>query len=94
MYHSKHNPLRKVKYKNDTVYTATTVEQRRLQKAILRYHDEKLWSLLREALIKMKRTELLGDGDKALIPNDKRNSKTTQHNKTRNKNHRHTFKGR
>ncbi len=94
MYHSRQNPLKKVKYKNTAVYTARTIEQRRLQKAILRYHDEKQWPLIETALIKMKRNDLLGSGDKALIPDVKKQSKSTHLNKTRNKKHKHRFKGR
>jgi hypothetical protein len=47
------------------------IEQRRLQKAFLRYHDEKNWPILREALIKMGRSDLIGDGLDCLIPPEK-----------------------
>ena len=70
MYHSRHNPLKKVGYKNDGVYTARTPEQRRLQKSILRYHNEEQWPELRIALKEMGRADLIGDHDKALIPNE------------------------
>ena len=68
MYHSKHNPLKKVKYKNKAVHTARSIEQRRLQKSILRYHSEDQWDTLRETFEKMGRKDLIGDGRNALVP--------------------------
>jgi hypothetical protein len=41
---------------------------RRLHKAFLRYHDPENWPLLREALQKMGRADLIGNGKKHLIP--------------------------
>lgn len=69
MYHSGRNPLKKLKYKRgEKVYVAKNLDQRRLQKSFLRYHDEKNWPYLRESLIKMNRSELIGDGPNQLIP--------------------------
>jgi hypothetical protein len=42
--------------------------QRRLHKAFLRYHDPENWPLLREALQRMGRADLIGNGKKHLIP--------------------------
>jgi len=70
MYHSRHNPLQKVKYKNKGVYTARTIEQRRLQKSILRYHNEEQWPQLRTALMEMGRQDLIGDGKNSLVPSE------------------------
>ena len=71
MYHSGRNPLKKLKYKRgEKVYTAKDLDQRRLQKSFLRYHDEKNWPYLRESLRKMNRAELIGDGPNQLIPAD------------------------
>ena len=36
---------------------------------LFRYHDANNWPLLREALKKMGRTDLIGNGKKHLIPN-------------------------
>ena len=41
---------------------------RRLHKAFIRYHDPKNWPMLREALQRMGRTDLIGDSKKHLIP--------------------------
>jgi hypothetical protein len=43
---------------------------RRLHKAFLRYHDPANWPLLREALHRMGRADLIGDGPEHLIPSD------------------------
>jgi hypothetical protein len=41
---------------------------RRLHKAFLRYHDPDNWPLLREALRRMGRADLIGNGRHQLIP--------------------------
>ncbi|MBT9531680.1 MAG: YgiQ family radical SAM protein, partial [Pseudomonas sp.] len=68
MYHSGKNPLRKVTYKSDGVAIVKSEAQRRLHKAFLRYHDPKGWPMLREALIRMGRADLIGPGKNQLIP--------------------------
>ncbi|MDT8428435.1 MAG: YgiQ family radical SAM protein [Pseudomonadales bacterium] len=76
MYYSGKNPLKKVTYKSETVSVCKDITQRRLQKAFLRYHDEKNWPLLRTALKSMGREDLIGDGPRHLVPaatNPKRN---------------------
>ena len=68
MYYSGRNPLEKVRYKSEKLNVVKDIDQRRLQKAFLRYHDEKNWPLLREALQSMGRKDLIGNGPKQLIP--------------------------
>ncbi|MFG3692115.1 YgiQ family radical SAM protein [Stutzerimonas stutzeri] len=68
MFHTGKNPLRKVTYKSEGVTVVKSEEQRRLHKAFLRYHDPKGWPLLREALIRMGRADLIGSGKHQLIP--------------------------
>lgn len=70
MYHSGRNPLRKLSYKksSERVETVKGERQRRLHKAFLRWHDPENWPLLREALTAMGRADLIGDGDRQLIP--------------------------
>ncbi|MDM8348491.1 YgiQ family radical SAM protein [Pseudomonas sp. sp1636] len=68
MYHSGKNPLRKITYKSDGVAIVKSEAQRRLHKAFLRYHDPKGWPLLREALERMGRSDLIGPGKHQLIP--------------------------
>ncbi len=68
MYHSGKNTLKKVSRKADDMAIPKSIKQRRLHKAFLRYHDPKNWPLLREALGKMGRADLIGNGKKHLIP--------------------------
>ncbi len=68
MYHSERDPLHRMSYKSDKIYIPRDLNQRRLQKAFLRYHDPKNWPLLRQALKDMGRSDLIGSGPKALIP--------------------------
>ncbi|MFT6432937.1 MAG: putative radical SAM protein YgiQ [Candidatus Azotimanducaceae bacterium] len=68
MYHSGKNPLRRVRENSEDVTTAIGGRQRRLYKAFLRYHDPDNWPMLREALKKMGRKDLIGNGKMHLIP--------------------------
>ena len=68
MYHSNKDTLRKVSYKAADMSVPKGMKQRRLHKAFLRYHDPKNWPLLREALNKMGRADLIGNGKRHLIP--------------------------
>ena len=68
MYHSGKNPLRKVTYKSDEVLPVKDPKQRKLHKALLRYHDPNNWEMLRKALRKMGRADLIGDSSRHLIP--------------------------
>jgi uncharacterized radical SAM protein YgiQ len=84
MYHSEKNPLKKVRYKSEKVFIPKELEQRRLQKAFLRYHDPKNWDVIREALKAMNKSELIGDGKNQLVPAAE-NSRKTNYNKNRSK---------
>ena len=79
MYYTGKNPLRKVTYKSEPVESVKDPEQRKLHKAFLRYHDSKDWPLLREALKRMGRADLIGDSDKHLIPKDQPKSTDDYH---------------
>ncbi|MBI3899795.1 MAG: YgiQ family radical SAM protein [Gammaproteobacteria bacterium] len=68
MYHSGKNPLRKVTRDSEGVFIAKGLKQRRLHKAFLRYHDPNNWPLLRDALRRMGRADLIGNSKQHLIP--------------------------
>ncbi len=68
MYYSERNPLKKLSYKSEKVLTAKGERVRRLHKALLRYHDPKNWPLIRELLKEKGRYDLIGDGEKQLVP--------------------------
>ncbi|CAO3405160.1 YgiQ family radical SAM protein [Azospirillum palustre] len=69
MYHSERNPLRPVRrVGSEIVSSAKGLKQRRLHKAFLRYHDPENWPILREALKRLGREDLIGPGEEHLIP--------------------------
>jgi uncharacterized radical SAM protein YgiQ len=71
MYYSGRNPLKKLHYKSARINVPKNIEQRRLQKAFLRYHDPDNWPMLRKALQAMGRADLIGNTDRHLIPAEK-----------------------
>ncbi|MBC7756636.1 MAG: YgiQ family radical SAM protein [Bdellovibrio sp.] len=68
MYHSGKNPLRKVTADSESVAVPKSGTQRKLHKAFIRYHDPANWPMLREALKKMGRADLIGNSKKHLVP--------------------------
>jgi len=68
MYYTGKNPLRKVTQQSEQVYVPKGARQRRLHKAFLRYHDANNWPLLRDALKRMGRADLIGNGKRHLVP--------------------------
>lgn len=72
MYHSGRNPLRPLTREPDAEEVAVPkgLKIRRLHKAFLRYHDPDNWPELRKALQRMGREDLIGNGERHLIPRD------------------------
>jgi uncharacterized radical SAM protein YgiQ len=68
MYHTRKNPLHKVSADSEVVETARSGKIRRVHKAFLRYYDPENWPILREALGSMGRGDLIGYGERHLIP--------------------------
>ncbi len=68
MWHSGKNPLHKVTRDSEQVYVPKSPAQRRLHKALLRWHDANNWPLIREALRRMGRADLIGSGKRHLVP--------------------------
>ena len=67
MYHTGLSPLRSLKARQP-VHVVKSLAQRRLHKAFLRYHDPENWPMLREALHRMGRADLIGSGKHQLVP--------------------------
>lgn len=67
MYYTGKNPLAKVDYKSEDVYVARGERQRRLHKALLRYHAPENAPLLREALTEMGLQRLIGNRADCLV---------------------------
>ena len=68
MYHSGKNPLKRVRRSGGDVHVPKGLKVRRLHKAFLRYHDPENWPVLREALRRMGRADLIGSGKQQLVP--------------------------
>ncbi|WP_428266528.1 YgiQ family radical SAM protein, partial [Haliangium sp.] len=68
MYHSGSNPLRGVRRGSGRVFVAKGAQARRLHKAFLRWHDPANWPLLRAALRRMGRADLIGSRPEQLVP--------------------------
>lgn len=69
MYHSDRNPLRPIRREgSEEVFSAKGLKQRRLHKAFLRYHDPENWPVLRDALKRMGREDLIGPAEHQLVP--------------------------
>jgi len=81
MYRSGKNPLRKVTRSSEDVPIPKGLKVRRLHKAFLRYHDPDNWPMLRAALKRMGRADLIGPGKRCLIP-DWQPAPGTTRNKT------------
>ncbi len=68
MYHSGKNPLHRVTRDSEEVPIPKGLKVRRLHKAFLRYHDANNWPVLRAALKRMGREDLIGNGKQHLVP--------------------------
>jgi uncharacterized radical SAM protein YgiQ len=68
MYHSGKNPLKRITRAGEEVQIPKGLKVRRLHKAFLRYHDANNWPVLREALRRMGRADLIGNGKHQLVP--------------------------
>jgi uncharacterized radical SAM protein YgiQ len=62
MYHTGYDP-----YTEKPVYVPKSVEERRMQRALLQYKDHDNYDLVKNALIKAGRKDLIGFGPKCLI---------------------------
>ncbi|CFQ53858.1 YgiQ family radical SAM protein [Yersinia alsatica] len=68
MYYTGKNPLGKVDYKSEDVVVPKGDRQRRLHKALLRYHDPANWPMIRAALEDMGLQHLIGSRRECLVP--------------------------
>lgn len=75
IYHTELNSLKNLKGNTETVPVAKGERQRRLHKALLRYHDPAGWPMIREALQKMGLGKLIGKGKGCLVPEETRDEK-------------------
>jgi uncharacterized radical SAM protein YgiQ len=90
LYHTELNSLRNITSKNlakesGKISVPKGTIQRRLHKAILRYHDPLNWPIIREALTKLGLTKLIGSTPNCLVPRETRGEKVAQHYKKNGK---------
>ncbi|XQW86359.1 YgiQ family radical SAM protein [Thalassotalea piscium] len=86
LYHTEINSLKNVKKTSDTVFVPKGTIQRRLHKAILRYHDPANWPLLRETFTKMGLgRKLIGSKPGCLVPHETRAETSQIHYKKNGK---------
>lgn len=65
---------------NEKVYVARDYHEKQLQRALLQYKNPRNYELVYEALVKAKRTDLIGYGEKCLIkPKNKSNVFKSKH---------------
>jgi len=91
LYHTELNSLRNITSKNlakedGKVTVPKGTIQRRLHKAILRYHDAHNWPEIRAALTKMGLSKLIGSAPNCLVPRETRNEQQNARNKQSNQN--------
>ncbi len=85
IYHTEIDTLNKIRKDGEAVPVPKGTIQRRLHKAILRYHDPLNWPIIRQALTKMGLArKLIGSGPDCLVPNETRSE--LQANQRRGKN--------
>lgn len=88
LYHTELNSLRNVTSKNlakesGKISVPKGAIQRRLHKAILRYHDPNNWPEIRTALTKMGLSKLIGSAPNCLVPRETRNEQRGNNNARR-----------
>lgn len=72
MYHTGKNPLHKVNKDSEEVLITKGARQRRLHKAILRYHVPENWPQIREVLKQLGLAHLIGRSASCLVPAESR----------------------
>jgi len=86
LYHTEIDSLKNVKKDSASVSVPKGTIQRRLHKAILRYHDPANWPIIRDALMKMGLgKKLIGSRPECLVPAETRGELNKQHHKNNGK---------
>ena len=74
MYYTGFNPIKKIDQSLPPIFNVTGEIKRRVQKAILRYHDPENWDLVRTVLKELKLENLIGNRAECLVPPAERKS--------------------
>ena len=78
MYYTGTNPL-----DGKPVYVADSVEEKAMQRALLQFNNKRNWPIIRRALEKAGRQDLIGRGPECLVPEDMRKGSGKQKYKKR-----------
>ena len=70
-------------FTQEPVYTARSLREKRKQKALLQYWDPSQHDLAREALVEAGRRDLIGSGDRHLVPPARGKGSLSIHEKRR-----------
>ncbi|WP_299798412.1 YgiQ family radical SAM protein [uncultured Shewanella sp.] len=81
VYHTELNSMKNVKHTSEQIAVPKGGRQRKLHKALLRYHDPAGWPMIREALIEMGREKLIGNGADCLVPAESRQEREANRSK-------------
>jgi uncharacterized radical SAM protein YgiQ len=68
MYHTRKNPLKKITTDSEVVETARSGKIRKFHKALLRYHAPENYEIVKDGLLRMGRSDLIGSSERHLIP--------------------------
>jgi radical SAM superfamily enzyme YgiQ (UPF0313 family) len=82
MYYSGLDP-----FTREPVYTAKSLREKRMQKALLLYWDPAHHELAREALAAAKRRDLIGSGPQHLVPPARGKGSLSIHERRRSRSH-------
>ncbi len=86
LYHTEIDSLRNVRHDSESVPVPKGTIQRRLHKAILRYHDPANWPIIREAITKMGLgKQLIGSKPTCLVPAETRGEENLRLNRSQAK---------
>ncbi|MDB0034715.1 YgiQ family radical SAM protein [bacterium] len=84
IYHTELNSLKNVKHTSEIVTVPKGGRQRKLHKALLRYHDPAGWPIIREALIELGKEKLIGNSASCLVPAESRQEREANRSKGKN----------
>jgi len=82
MYYSEINP-----YTGEKIFVAKTAKEKAMQRALLQWRNPKNYKLVKEALLKAGRRDLIGRGKKCLIREDTRDEEKHKKGPTKHKTH-------
>jgi hypothetical protein len=82
MYYSEINP-----YTGEKIFVAKTAKEKAMQRALLQWRNPKNYNIVKEALLKAGRRDLIGRGKKCLIREDTRDEEKHKKGPTKHKTH-------